>query len=191
MALLPFCNAITAVDMINALRAKHNAPPVVYNDTLELGADQWAKHLVSIKALVHSGPGHGENLGAVTYSSSTAWQTVVNAWYAEGENYDYSNPGFTSTTAHFTQLVWIDTTDIGLGLELDTATNNLYVVMWFYPPGNYQGEFVANVLPPPPVAKKSPTHPLQYPPKSPPPLINTHPPSPPLPELHYTCMCSC
>ena len=40
----------------------------------------------------------GENL-AEGYAE---WQDVVNAWTAEGAQYDYSNPGYSGSTGHFT-----------------------------------------------------------------------------------------
>jgi hypothetical protein len=47
---------------------------------------------------------------------------------------------------HFTQLLWVATTNVGCGVAC-SADNTAYVVCEYSPPGNWQGEFPANVLP--------------------------------------------
>lgn len=58
----------------------------------------------------HSGGPYGENL-AIGCSNATS---CVEAWGNERDVYDFSNPQFTEETGHFTQLVWNDTTDVGV-----------------------------------------------------------------------------
>ena len=55
---------------------------------------------------------YGENL-AKGYGD---WKSAITAWYDEVSDYDYSNPGFSSSTGHFTQLVWVGTTKLGCGV---------------------------------------------------------------------------
>jgi len=69
--------------------------------------------------------------------------------YNEIQNYDYSNPGFGDDTGHFTQLVWVSTTNVGcarcFGQESGSIWYETYVVCDFQPPGNYDGEYQDNV----------------------------------------------
>merc|ERR1712217_720289 len=51
-----------------------------------------------------------------------------------------SQPG----TGHFTQLVWKDTTTVGMAKSSDGK----FVVANYLPPGNFKGEYLDNVKPP-------------------------------------------
>jgi len=51
-------------------------------------------------------------------------------------------------TGHFTQLVWKDTQKVGAGLAYNGDRTKAYVVAQYAPPGNYEGEYEENVLPP-------------------------------------------
>jgi hypothetical protein len=56
--------------------------------------------------------------------------------------YDWSNPGFSETTGHFTQIVWKATTPVGCGKANCPGENRVpnnpdyFVVCQSYPPGN-------------------------------------------------------
>jgi len=163
---------------VNNYRRLHDAPPVMYDTSLETGAVTWAGHLAVIQSLVHSVSNgtYGENLGVIT-NSATAWQHVIDLWYAEGTNYDYAAGQFSATAGHFTQLVWKATTAIGIGQALDSQ-GLLWVVMRFHPAGNVVGGYVKNVGPLVGGA-------------TPPPLVVQKPP-PPLPlTQNYKCRCTC
>lgn len=67
-------------------------------------------------------------------------------WYEEIDLYDFNNPGFSSDTGHFTQLVWKSTTDVGCGLSI-SGSNKIYAVSHYSPPGNFRGEYTENVSP--------------------------------------------
>ncbi len=73
-------------------------------------------------------------------------QDVTDAWYSEIANYDFAAGQFSTTTGHFTQLVWKDTTDVGFGFASNAAGTANYVVARYSPAGNYAGEFIASVL---------------------------------------------
>ena len=182
------------LNLVNTLRLQNNVPNVTYNNSLSEGASLWAKHMVSVNTLVHSNSNntYGENLGFAT-NVLNAWSLIINDWYAENSLYSYISPGFSSSTGHFTQLVWKHSTQIGFAQEVDETSNLVYFVMWFYPKGNIKGEFSSNVLPPVPVSPK------QSPSPTPSPTPPT--PNPPSPSLNsspwfnsttkYTCQCTC
>ena len=68
-------------------------------------------------------------------TSATDW------WYNEIKHYDYSKPMLTEMTQQFTQLIWKSTTKVAFGIA------GAFVVGWYYPAGNVQGQFEENVLP--------------------------------------------
>ncbi|ALC40150.1 CG16995 [Drosophila busckii] len=129
----------------NVLRAEHGAAPLRLSSKLNQVAREWAQHLLAIKRMEHrQNSGYGENI----YWSSGAKRTgadTVQSWYDEIKLYDWSRPAFRSGTGHFTQLVWKDSTELGVGLA--TRGNEMYVVCNYNPPGNYANRFAANVLP--------------------------------------------
>ncbi|KAK1787785.1 hypothetical protein P4O66_016266, partial [Electrophorus voltai] len=73
---------------------------------------------------------------------------AVDSWYSEIKDYRFNRPGFTSGTGHFTQVIWKDTKELGVGLATDGAMT--FVVGQYLPAGNISnaGYFEKNVLPP-------------------------------------------
>uniref|UniRef100_A0A672YVF4 Im:7150988 n=1 Tax=Sphaeramia orbicularis TaxID=375764 RepID=A0A672YVF4_9TELE len=111
------------LDTHNAYRAKHSTPPVKYNEELNAAAQKWADHMLQINTLQHSDTKDGEN--------------VFSSWSSETLN----------PTGHFTQVVWKETTEVGVGVATDG--NKLFVVGQYRPAGNMvmPGYFEKNVLP--------------------------------------------
>ncbi len=72
----------------------------------------------------------------------------TDSWYSEIKYYDFNQGGFSMQTGHFTQLVWKDTKKVGAGLAYNGDRTKAYVVAQYAPPGNYEGEYEENVLPP-------------------------------------------
>lgn len=97
----------TILDTHNKYRAKHHAPALVWDETLAAYAQKWSDRCV----FEHSHGKYGENLA----EGHPSWTAVVDAWYNEVDMYDYSKPGFSMDTGHFTQVVWKGTTKIGCG----------------------------------------------------------------------------
>jgi len=129
----------------NHWRRVHQAPPLSWDPALQHYAENHADHCV----FKHSNPpAYGENLAA-GYSTVTA---AVNAWYAEGELYDYAHPGYSSASGHFTQVVWVGTQKLGCAsvpCKGKNGTPGNYFVCEYSPPGNITnaGYFQQNVLP--------------------------------------------
>jgi uncharacterized protein YkwD len=136
---------------INAYRARHQAPPLTWDNTIAAFSSQWAYGMNSKKSFQHSGTNlYGENIAYLQgYGSllETLLKKAIDLWYNEVSLYDYTNPAFSSATGHFTCLVWKSSTKYGIGLSMDTNTNEVYICFNTSPPGNYIGQFSANVSP--------------------------------------------
>ncbi|KAG7314644.1 hypothetical protein KOW79_021947 [Hemibagrus wyckioides] len=133
----------------NEYRSKHGAPPLTLDPNLNQSAQAWAQNLLSIKTLKHSNTKVGENL-YYTYSSppkKVPGRAAVDSWYNEIKKYDFNKPGFISGTGHFTQVVWKDSKQLGVGMATDGTTT--FVVGQYLPAGNISnaGYFEKNVLP--------------------------------------------
>jgi Cysteine-rich secretory protein family/PAN domain len=154
----------------NEKRAIHCVPPLTWSAPLAKAAQDYAD-----KCILGTHGSTGENLanflrtetknGVETAvlpaaSNRTAFQ---DAWYCEGDHYDYDNPqfkgGFKSgcgpeVTGHFTQIVWKNSTQLGCGratCDINGKKGTAWVCR-YNPPGNFNAQdpnvLRAQVLPP-------------------------------------------
>ena len=129
----------TLLDLHNAVRARHCAPPLTWSPAIAAQSQIWANRC----AFNHdqSNP-LGENL---------AWGTGLNAreafglWYDELRAYNFAHPGF-GPAGHFSQLVWRDSRQLGCAAA--RCGPDIYWVCRYSPPGNVEGEYRENVSPP-------------------------------------------
>ena len=128
----------------------HGASPLTWSVEAARVAQRWADHLASTGRLEH-GPSDelkqrnlGQNLFFYSGGTPSAKQ-AANTWYEEIKSYNYAQPGFSTNTGHFTQLVWVGTKQIGVGRA--TKGQATYVVANYFPAGNVQGHFEENVKP--------------------------------------------
>ncbi|EGW35295.1 uncharacterized protein SPAPADRAFT_58515 [Spathaspora passalidarum NRRL Y-27907] len=139
------------LDAQNHKRSRHGAPPLSWNQDVYKFAQKVADSYVCGNNLVHTENNpYGENLG-LGYASGT---DVVDAWYSEGDNYDYETR---TELNHFTALIWKSTTDVGCAYKNCTDLNpgtsrewGLYIVCNYEPAGNVNSEDARkdNILPP-------------------------------------------
>nr|POE63174.1 protein pry1 [Quercus suber] len=84
---------------------------------------------------------------AQSHAEKCIWQhSAIDAWAAEESAYDWSHPGFSEGTGHFTQLVWKNTTQVGCGaVQCNSAAGNgapgWFLVCEYSPAGNVEGEY--------------------------------------------------
>ncbi|KAL2708600.1 Protein PRY1 [Kluyveromyces marxianus] len=134
-----------ASEMVNAHNSKRslhkNTPPVSWSDDLASYAQNYADNYDCSGTLTHSGGPYGENL-ALGYGNTGS----VEAWYDEIKDYDYSNPGFSMSTGHFTQVVWKASTSIGCGVK-QCDSWGAYIICSYDPAGNVEGGYQDNVQP--------------------------------------------
>ncbi|CAF0914799.1 unnamed protein product [Didymodactylos carnosus] len=146
-----------ALTQHNYYRSLQCAPALMLNETLNTIAQSWSSHLATTHTSAHSGNTMngeyiGENLRDTSASvainpSNINGSSPSNAWYDEISSYNWSNPGYTSTTGHFTQLVWAGTQVMGIGLACISDGTTCYVTANYYPGGNINtaAYFAANV----------------------------------------------
>lgn len=135
--------ASTVLNEHNVKRALHeDTPALSWSDTLATYAQNYADAYDCSGTLTHSGGSYGENL-ALGYDAAGA----VDAWYNEISGYDWSDPNYSSSTGHFTQVVWKSSTQLGCGIKACGGAWGSYVICSYNPAGNYIGEFAENVEP--------------------------------------------
>lgn len=135
-----------ALEAHNRYRSLHQAPPLKWSRSLEKDAEKWAKELAKDGRLRHEDTDDGENLYSVSGKSDVTGGEIVDRWYAEVDNYDFRSPGFKSGTGHFTQIVWQESTELGVG-KAKGSNGKIIVVARYRPPGNVINHFQNNVKP--------------------------------------------
>lgn len=139
-------NIDRVMDHINEYRRLHQAPKLVYSTKISIVSQNWTDYMANEQVFRHSDSMYGENLAMMPSNGTESLIQSIDMFYSEVVNYDYYNPGYTTDTGHFTQLVWINSKEIGLGIT--TSINRYtYICTNFNPPGNYQNDFLNNVKP--------------------------------------------
>ncbi|XP_037532902.1 GLI pathogenesis-related 2, like [Nematolebias whitei] len=134
----------------NEYRRKHQAPPLKLSGKLSREAARYAESLASTRILKHSEESSrgscGENLAWASYDQTG--KDVAARWYDEVKNYNFSHPGFSSGTGHFTAMVWKSSKELGVG-KASASDGSSFVVARYFPAGNItnKGHFENNVLP--------------------------------------------
>lgn len=135
---------------INNLRAKHGVPGLMYQPRISDSSQQWAEYLVSSGNTRKSGNKlYTENLiiFPVKYESHVqACIDAINAWYAQGENYNYNTTSFNDSALDFTCLIWKSSVYYGIGVASNVSKT--IVVFNTTPIGNNVNTFMGNVKPP-------------------------------------------
>ncbi|GLC33599.1 hypothetical protein PLESTB_000093500 [Pleodorina starrii] len=133
------------LDRHNYYRARHTSTPALrWSSSLAADAQAWANRCVFEHAN-NAVTGQGENL-AWGYPDTNS---VIDAYYSESSGYAYgaSQPSDWHSVGHFTQMVWVATTDVGCAVTSCSGGAQFHVCR-YYPPGNVQGQYASNVLPP-------------------------------------------
>ena len=138
-------------DYVNQYRALHDAPPLIWDDSIANFADSWSAYLLKNSAFYHSNNKlYGENLAYFQGYTATHIELIkksIDLWYAEISMYDFNASQYTSGTGHFTCLVWKASRLHGFGYSYNTTTQEVVISMNTSPPGNIIGQFKENVLP--------------------------------------------
>ncbi|MEG3164893.1 CAP domain-containing protein [Sphingomonas sp. PB2P19] len=131
-------------------RAAVGVPPLAWSDTLAASARGYAETMARTGRFEHAvqpmGPGReGENLWTGT-RYAYAYPEMIGHWVAERKDFvNGATPGFSRTgrwedVAHYTQIVWRETTQVGCAMASSRTED--YLVCRYSPPGNVVGERV-------------------------------------------------
>ncbi|CAG9804966.1 unnamed protein product [Chironomus riparius] len=134
----------------NEYRSKHKVTPLKLSKELCSYAQEWAEHLASKSVMQHRNQQkYGEN---IYYFFSTDPNHVVegkdpvDSWYEEIKQHKFGMEPKTTGTGHFTQVVWKECKELGIGVKKN-AKGQVFVVCNYNPPGNYIGNYASNVPP--------------------------------------------
>ncbi|KAE8219562.1 hypothetical protein CF319_g6766 [Tilletia indica] len=106
-----------ALSAHNAARAKHGASPLVWDPKLA----SYAASKASQCHFEHTGGPYGENLAAGT---SMTYSSAVKMWMAESSAY-HPGDGFSTSSGHFTQVVWKGSKRLGCALITTCSSSQL------------------------------------------------------------------
>uniref|UniRef100_A0A0K8R7Y4 Putative antigen 5 protein n=1 Tax=Ixodes ricinus TaxID=34613 RepID=A0A0K8R7Y4_IXORI len=140
----------------NKYRAKHGVNNLRSNSTLYMLARRWAGRLARLDDVKNVTHQKGLQIGENIY-----WRTGNKRLYT---NIDYEGKyqlrcgiigkgpggrfhgsgGYSEETAHFTQLVWQSTTELGCGYRI-SMKGTIFVVCNYFPQGNIENQYRANV----------------------------------------------
>lgn len=130
----------------NRYRAELGETSLVWSRRLAKTAQRWAEHLArDVHAIKHSGAiATGENIAAAWPSGHISLAQMVDLWGDEKRYFVYaafpevSRTGQWRAVAHYTQLVWRTTTQVGCGFANGGGQD--YLVCQYNPEGNFIGE---------------------------------------------------
>ena len=136
---------------INNYRSLNQSPPLVWDANILIASNQWSQYLLTNNLFQHSGnQQYGENLAyfeGYGTDAMTLLKKSVDSWYNEISSYNFTKPGFSEATGHFTCLVWAASTNFAISITIDITTTAADIVFNTSPPGNVQGKYQNNVLP--------------------------------------------
>lgn len=126
----------------NIRRGKHWTPPLVWSDECFEYAKRQADACLEEKAIRN---GHvdcmsgrmgqcvlGPPFGPWRVNRPGMAENIVEHWYAQGSHYKYDRPGFRQDAANFFQILWFNTTSVGMALSRDGR----YAVANYFPAGH-------------------------------------------------------
>ncbi|KII65703.1 Golgi-associated plant pathogenesis-related protein 1 [Thelohanellus kitauei] len=131
----------------NNFRQRHGSPPLAWSQSLKEIADKRAQEYIDSHKFeeVAKIQNYGENT-CIIGGGEVEGSAVINAWYDEGDGYDYNQPG-SKNAEHFTQIIWKSSSEFGYCKQ--RLGNNAWIITVIYSPkGNVSGEYMANVVDP-------------------------------------------
>lgn len=130
----------------NAFRDCHGCKSLSLKSDCTKHAQKWADECAIKDRMAHNPDElYGENVYSCSGFEPTGFH-VSNAWYKESEKFNYDKPAFSANTGHFTNMIWKDTSKVGVGVARSVA-GKYYVVACYNTPGNVKDQFAENVPP--------------------------------------------
>ena len=142
----------TVLNAHNAARRRFGVGPVAWSDELAVGALAHAQYMAATGIYGHDQtPGRrhksGENLwrgsrGVFSYDVMVGVMIEEAGLFRPGAFPDNSVNGDWHAVAHYTQIVWPSTTEVGCAVASSPTTD--YFVCRYAPTGNKDGFYLAN-----------------------------------------------
>jgi len=141
-------DAQAALDFHNKVRKDVGTPALEWSAELATYAQAWADHLAkeencNMKHRPYDGEWkqiHGEN---IFWGSASSYNVVSasESWYSEIKDYKHEplNDSNWYKAGHYTQMVWRNTTKVGIG-QATCPSGAIIIVGNYDPAGNYMGE---------------------------------------------------
>ncbi|MFN8257801.1 MAG: CAP family protein [Bacteroidales bacterium] len=136
-----------ALDFHNKVRADVKVKPLEWSAELSKYAQEWADHLAAEGCNMQHRPYDGK--WAQKYGENIFWgmgaaYSAIDAsksWYDEIKVYVHEvlNDSNWYKAGHYTQMVWYNTTHVGIGMA-KCDDGGIIIVANYNPPGNYMGE---------------------------------------------------
>ena len=142
----------TVLNEHNAARRQFGVVPVTWNEELAAGAMAHAQYMAATGIYGHDQtPGRrkksGENLwrgskGVFSYDVMVGVMVAEARYFRPGAFPDNAVNGDWHSVAHYTQIVWPTTTEVGCALASSATTD--YFVCRYAPTGNKDGFYLAS-----------------------------------------------
>lgn len=131
----------------NIAREDVGLPPLVWSERLARDAEGWARHLARHGLYDHASieerKGQGENLWRGPRGYWSAWEmvgffTAERRHFRPGHFPEVSRTGRWADVAHYTQVIWPRTREVGCAIARTSSEEVLVCRYW--PAGNIWGE---------------------------------------------------
>ena len=134
------------IQLHNDLRKKYGCKILKENNILNEIAEEYADKLskeenYAFNNNIFNNITVGENI-SITNSHNP--EEIFKLWAEEEIHYEFRQ-NLSVKTEHFTQIIWKETTDIGIGFSSDLLNGKYYTVILYYPIGNSLGDFAKNL----------------------------------------------
>ena len=137
------------LEEINQIRVIHQVPELISSGDIDSIAQSFANKLAKKGQLDNSNNKYkGKELGEILFYNEIGEcdaESIIEAWYKDAKDFRYHNTN--QEASPFAQLVWKNSTLIGIGLSKDEK-GGTYIVANFYPTGNISEQYHLNVFPP-------------------------------------------
>lgn len=136
------------ISIHNQLRADHGIEELSWSNQLRDEAKKKAESYRGTGELkpISEDSEFGEN-SAMFEVTQPLVSEVLQVWYTEGEQYDYTSDSGGEKNMHFSQMIWKDSKEIGFS-KLEYGDEKYIIVIFYSPKGNIDGEFKKNVFQP-------------------------------------------
>lgn len=136
-----------ALDIHNQARKEVNVAPLEWSADLASFAQAWADNLAQNGCTMKHRPSSGS--WAQQYGENIYWaqgrsllaSDAASSWYSEINDYQHGPLSATNRgkTGHYTQMVWRQTTHVGMG-QATCENGSVIIVANYNPMGNMRGE---------------------------------------------------